>query len=237
MAMIGELDAIVREVFMRRYAGLLGRGVVAVAALVMMIGLSGCQSTYYDIWEKLGYHKRDILVERVGKARDGQQAAKEQFQTTLEKFKGVTNFSGGDLEKKYNELSDEYDRCESRAKTVSERIESVDAVAQALFKEWQEELAQYNSADLKAKSEGELRATRGRYDQLLAAMKAAEAKMKPVLGAFHDQVLFLKHNLNAAAIASLEGTKVTLQADVDKLIADMQRAIDESNKFISGMKQ
>ena len=35
--------------------------------------------------------------------------------------------------------------------------------------------------------------------------------MKPVLAAFHDQVLVLKHNLNARAIASLEGTAVTLQ--------------------------
>jgi hypothetical protein len=209
--------------------------VIAVAA--MFLAMMGCQSTYFAIWDKLGYAKRDILVERVGKARDGQQEAKQQFQTTLEKFKSVTNFNGGDLEKKYNELNDEYDRCEARARAVSDRIASVDSVAQALFKEWQEELAQYNSGDLKAKSEQELRATRGRYDQLMAAMKGAEAKMKPVLGAFHDQVLFLKHNLNAAAIASLEGTKVSLQGDVDKLIADMQKAIDESNKFINGMKQ
>jgi hypothetical protein len=222
---------------MRRIAGARGRGVAAVvAAVVLMVMQAGCQSTYYDIWEKLGWAKRDILVERVGKARDGQQAAKEQFQTTLQKFKGVTNFNGGDLEKKYNELSDEYDRCESRAKAVSDQIASVDSVAQALFKEWQDELSQYNSADLKAKSEGELRATRTKYDQLLATMRAAEAKMKPVLGAFHDQVLFLKHNLNAAAIASLDKTTVSLQGDVDRLIADMQRSIDESNKFISGMK-
>ena len=219
-----------------RYAMGTGRAVGAVVVVVMVLAQAGCQSTYYDVWEKLGYAKRDILVERVGKARDGQQEAKQQFQTTLEKFKSVTNFNGGDLERKYNELSDEYDRCESRAKTVSERIEAVDAVAQAMFTEWQKELSEYNSAELKAKSEQELRATRGRYEQLLAAMKAAEAKMKPVLGAFHDQVLFLKHNLNAAAIASLEGTKVNLQGDVDRLIADMQKSIDESNRFISTMK-
>ena len=113
---------------------------------------------------------------------------------------------------------------------------SLRAVATALFKEWNEELTQYSSADLKAKSSEELRATRARYDQLLAAMRAAESKMKPVLAAFHDQVLFLKHNLNAQAIASLEGTKIRLQGDVDRLIADMQRSIDESNKFISAMK-
>jgi hypothetical protein len=112
----------------------------------------------------------------------------------------------------------------------------VDDVAKALFKEWEGELGQYSSPELKAKSAEELRATKARYEQLLAAMRAAEAKMKPVLAAFHDQVLFLKHNLNAQAIASLEGTKVNLQGDVDRLIADMQRSIDESNRFISTMK-
>jgi ElaB/YqjD/DUF883 family membrane-anchored ribosome-binding protein len=208
-------------------------GLVAVLATIMMVG---CQSTYYKAWEKLGYHKRDILVERVGKARDGQEAAKEQFKTTLEKFKSVTGFSGGNLEAKYNELSSEYDRCEARAETVTSEINSVDEVAQALFKEWEGELNQYSSAELKAKSAEELRATKARYGQLLSAMRAAESKMKPVLAAFHDQVLFLKHNLNAQAIASLEGTKVRLQGDVDKLIADMQKSIDESNKFISSMK-
>jgi hypothetical protein len=205
--------------------------------MLTMAGLLGCQATYYNMWEKLGYHKRDILVERVGKARDGQEAAKEQFKTALEKFKGVTNFNGGNLEAKYNELSAEYDRCESRAGVVSKQIGSVDAVAGELFKEWEGELGQYQSAELKAKSAEELRATKARYGQMIAAMRAAEAKMKPVLGAFHDQVLFLKHNLNAQAIASLEGTKVSLQGDVDRLIADMQKAIDESNKFIASMKQ
>ena len=209
-----------------------GGAVIVLLALTQM----GCQGTYYNMWEKLGYHKRDILVERVGKARDGQQAAKEQFQTTLERFKSVTNFSGGDLEAKYNDLSAEYDRCEARASAVSGEIASVDEVAGALFKEWQGELEQYSSPELKAKSAEELRATQARYAQLLAAMRAAEGKMKPVLAAFHDQVLFLKHNLNAQAIASLEGTKVNLQGDVDRLIADMQKSIDESNRFISTMK-
>lgn len=206
-------------------------GIVAV-----VLAVAGCQSTYFAAWEKLGYHKRDIMVSRVQKARDGQEAAKEQFQTTLERFKAVTKFSGGDLEAKYKELQGEYDRCADRAGAVSKQIESVETVAGQLFKEWEGELGQYQSAELRASSERDLRATQGQYQQLIATMRAAEAKMKPVLAAFHDQVLYLKHNLNARAIASLQGTTVALQGDVDRLIADMQRSIDESNRFISAMK-
>jgi hypothetical protein len=189
---------------LKRTAG----GLVVVLAVA---AVGGCQGVYYRAWEKLGYHKRDILVSRVQKARDGQQEAKEQFQSTLDRFKAVVNFKGGNLEAKYKELQSEYDACETRAGAVTKQIDSVEAVAGALFKEWEDELGQYSSPELRATSQQELRATRGKYEQLLATMRRAEAKMKPVLAAFHDQVLVLKHNLNARAIASLEGTAVTLQ--------------------------
>jgi hypothetical protein len=204
--------------------------------LALLLAIPACQSTYFKAWEQLGYHKRDILVSRVQKAKDGQEEAKQQFQSTLDKFKAVTGFKGGDLESKYNQLSSEYDRCKDRADAVRSQIASVETVAGELFKEWQKELGQYESADLKRRSQEEFRATEYRYQQLMASMKNAESKMAPVLSVFHDQVLYLKHNLNARAIASLESTAATLQADVDRLLADMQRSIDESNKFIAAMK-
>jgi hypothetical protein len=60
--------------------------------------------------------------------------------------------------------------------------------------------------------------------------------MDPVLATFHDQVLFLKHNLNARAIASLDTTNNTLQADISRLIADMEASIKESESFIKSLK-
>ena len=63
-------------------------------------------------------------------------------------------------------------------------------------------------------------------------MKAAEKRIAPVLAVLRDQVLFLKHNLNARAIGALQGEYRTLQSNVDQLMADMQRAIDEADSFI-----
>src|SRR4051812_49435788 len=96
------------------------------AALFLALTLGGCTSTYFGAWEKLGYHKRDIMVERVQKARDGQEAAKEQFQTTLDRFKSVVKFNGGELEAKYKELSTEYDACDARAAAVTKQINAVE---------------------------------------------------------------------------------------------------------------
>ena len=197
--------------------------------------LLACSAAYYGTMEKLGYPKRELLVNRVETARDAQQDAKEEFQSALEKFKTVVNFDGGALEKKYDELKSAYDRSEARAERVSDRIESVEDVAESLFEEWESELDQYTNASLRRSSARKLEQTKRQYAQLISAMKRAEKKMDPVLAAFKDQVLYLKHNLNAKAITSLQTELVSVQSDVDALIREMNASIKEANTFISAM--
>ncbi|MBX3377331.1 MAG: DUF2959 domain-containing protein [Phycisphaeraceae bacterium] len=216
------------------------RSLVGGAAIVA-VGVScvagGCSSTTIAIKEKMGIPKREQLVARVNDARDGQQEAKQQFASALHEFMAVTGASGGDLEAKYDKLRKEYERSESRAETVHSRIKDVERVAEALFKEWKAELAQYSSESMRQASQRELEATRARYDGLIGAMRAAAAKMQPVLAAFKDQVLFLKHNLNARAIASLQGNVAQIQTDVGNLIRDMESSIAEANAFIDQMQK
>ncbi|MBE2215047.1 MAG: DUF2959 domain-containing protein [Opitutaceae bacterium] len=199
-------------------------------------GLCGCSSMEYAVREKFGQHKREILVDRVGDAKESQEAAKTQFVEALVKFKAVTGYRGGELEAKYDEIKATYDACTARAGDVSERIAAIEDVAGALFKEWEAELEQYSSASLRQVSERQLAQTRGGYQKLLTAMRTAESRMKPVLATFKDQVLFLKHNLNAQAIASLEGVSAELQGDIDVLVRDMQIAIDGATRFIEQMQ-
>lgn len=209
---------------------------LALGVLATMI-VGGCQSAYYGAMEKLGYEKRDILVDNVQDARKAQEAAKQQFESALEQFIAVTNFEGGDLERQYRKLKDEYDESESRAKDVRKRIADVEQVASDLFKEWEKELGQYKSAELRRTSERQLQDTKSRYQQLIASMKRAERKLDPVLGAFRDRVLFLKHNLNARAIASLRTQRAAVEADIGALIADMNRSIAEADRFIKSMSE
>lgn len=207
---------------------------LCLAALTLF---SGCKSAYYKTWEKLGWAKRDILVDRVKDARDDQETAKKQFQTTLEQFKSVTSFNGGDLEAKYKKLNSGYEASEKRAIDVRERIKSVETVASDMFREWNDELKQYSNADLRRSSEQKLDQTKDRYNQLISVMKQASSKMDPVLAAFKDQVLYLKHNLNAEAISSLQNTAAGINADVENLIRDMNASIAEANAFISDMNK
>ncbi len=218
-----------KSIFKNRLNWVIATGVVCL--------LGGCESTYYKTMETIGYHKRDIMVDRVQDARDAQEEAKDQFESALEKFSTVLNFQGGDLEEKYDQLKTEYDASEKKAQAVRLRIDEVEDVAEDLFVEWQEELNQYTSSSLRKSSSRKLAETKRQYAKLIGAMKRAEQKIDPVLDAFRDQVLYLKHNLNARAIASLQSELVSIESDVAKLIREMEASIREANSFISSMEK
>jgi len=203
--------------------------------LTAALFITGCASTSIAVREKLGTPKREQLVDRVDETRDAQENAKEQFASTLDELKALSGFDGGELENAYTRLKKQLDRAEDRAGKVSSKIKSVDRVGAALFKEWEAELEEYSTESLRRASEQQLDETRDAFGDVLRAMKAAESKMAPVLSAFGDQVLFLKHNLNARAIASLDDTLVELESEIAVLIADMEASIDEANAFIDEM--
>lgn len=203
----------------------------------LLAGLVGCESAYYGAWEKVGVHKRDIMVDRIEDVRESQQDVKEQFSSALERFTVELNFDGGELEAIYKALNDEYEESRLEADTLSERIDAVEGVAEALFDEWQVELDQYSSASLKRQSADQLKQTRRQYAQMLSAMHNAERKMAPVLGTLQDQVLFLKHNLNARAIASLKTEFKGLRKDIQRLIGDMENSIKAADTFLATLKQ
>lgn len=204
---------------------------------VVILLLAGCSGTYYGAMEKVGIHKRDIMVDRVADARDSQAEAQEQFKSALDQFNSVVTLKETDLKKAYDRLNKEYEACSDAAGDVSERIEKVEAVSDALFREWQDELDLYENKDLARASKKQLNATRSRYNDMISHMYRAEKSMDPVLKIFRDNVLFLKHNLNAQAIGSLQDEFANLEMEIDTLIARMSTAIESSNAFIADMQE
>ena len=208
--------------------------------LVMVLSFAlvmGCSKAYYGTMEKMGIHKRDILVDRVEDARDAQADAQVQFKDALEQFGSVVAIENTDLKEAYDRLNAEFEDSEAAAEEVSERIDKVESVAEDLFKEWEKELDLYTNQELKQTSAKKLRDTKSRYREMLASMHRAEKSMEPVLKTFRDNVLFLKHNLNAQAIGSLRSEFSSLKGEIGDLINRMNEAINSSNQFIEDLKQ
>lgn len=189
---------------------------------------------YYQSRESLlGHHKRDIVVSQVDQACDSLKESRDQFVDALEKFKSIARIADGPLEHRYQQLKKRYDLCRGKADQVSQRIRAIEDVSEALFAEWESELALYSNRMLRARSQQQLKKARQQYGRLLKTLQMAEARMQPVLAAFQDQVLFMKHNLNANAIAALRHEFVEIGLDISRLIEAMERTISEASQFVS----
>lgn len=203
---------------------------------VFLAVLGGCTKAYYAAMEKIGKEKRDILASRIEEGKKDQERAKQQFATTLEAFQALTGFSGGNLEKTYKKLNGELESAEKRAKDVRDQIKSIEQVSKDLFQEWETEIEGMSNARYKAQSRTMLRDTQKRYGVLIGKMNDSARRMEPVLQAFRDQVVFLKHNLNSRAISSLKETGAKLDVEVSGLVKDLEASIQEADAFIASLK-
>lgn len=206
--------------------------VYAAMALVVAGLVTACSSTYYKAYETFGVYKRDLLKKKVAATRDEEQKVQADFTNALTRLKAITGFEGGELEKQYRDLQSRYDSAASRVQAVHGRIQQVETVARDLFAEWQTENQQIGTPSLRTVSDQQLQDTRKRYEDLVTALKKAEASMDPVLGKFHDYVLALKHSLNAQAVAALQGESLNIQAEIRRLIDEMNASIAQADAFI-----
>lgn len=210
---------------------------IRILILLFAFSLAGCQSAYYSAWEKVGVEKRDILADRVESAKSAQEDAQEQFTDALEQLSTLIAFDGGELQDTYEALKDQYESSKNSAERVESRIDSIENVAEALFDEWEDELEQYSNEGLRRSSEKQLKNTQRRYQRLIKAMRKAESSMQPVLATLNDNVLYLKHNLNASAIGALQGELEQIQKEIKTLISEMNSSIAQSEDFINLLNQ
>jgi chromosome segregation ATPase len=207
------------------------------AALIAAAGLTACSSAYYSTWEMLGKEKRDLLRSNVEAVQDEQRDAADGFEDALDRLRGLYQVDAGDLEKVYDKLKDDLEEAEDRAGDIHDRIDKIDSIATDLFDEWETEIDEISTASYRAKSREKLTETRGKYAALAASLKKSEASMEPVLTQLKDNVLYLKHNLNAAAIGGLGAEVENIEADIEALLADMRASIAEADRFLTTLPE
>lgn len=186
----------------------------------------------YSAWETIGYEKRDLFKREVSNVKEEQEDTQEAFKDALEQLKSVYAFDGGNLEKEQRRLNSAYEDAAEEAKEVREKIGKVDQVATDLFTEWEEEIQEIKTGDLRRRSTSQLSETKKRYGDLHRKLLKSESRIEPVLSKLHDQVLFLKHNLNAKAIAGLKVEGSRIEADISRLVKDMESSNKEAEEFI-----
>jgi hypothetical protein len=188
---------------------------------------------YYSARESIGEHKRDIVVYQVEQACTSLQETRNEFEDALGKFRSLVSVNESTLEQKYNLLNRQYQFCRAKSDSVSDRIRAIEEVSHALFVEWESELNEYSSRTLRNNSKQQLKEAKQNYVRLIKTMRLAETRIQPVLLSFKDQVLYLKHNLNARAISALQHEFIEIGIDISQLIHAMELTILEASQFVS----
>jgi len=193
------------------------------------------QAFFFHARESIGEPKRMIVVAQVEQACVSLQDTRDSFADALERFNGLVSSPDTGLERKYQLLNRQYQFCRAKSEAVSQRIHAIEEVSEALFKEWEKELDEYSNRTMRTHSKNQLKLARRQYSRLIKAMHKAESKIQPVLAAFKDQVLYLKHNLNAHAIAALQQEFVEIGLDISQLLLAMEQIIAEANQFVNAL--
>ncbi|MES3036444.1 MAG: DUF2959 family protein [Bdellovibrionota bacterium] len=189
----------------------------------------------YSAYEAIGMEKRDLFKKEVKNVKKDQEQTGESFKDALEELKAIYGFDGGKLERQYKKLNSSYEDAEKRANEVHASVARLSTVATDLFTEWRKEIGEMDSADLRAKSMASLGETEKKYESFFKSLKKSEAKMDPVLRKLKDQVIFMKHNLNAQAITGLKNESAKIEGDIDALIKDMNSSIAQGDDIINSL--
>ena len=205
----------------------------------LLLSITACgtaQKVQYSALEKVGVHKRDILIDRIEKTTDTQEQTKQQFQSAYEELASLISVDDQGLERKYKSMAAAVQRSEDKAQELDKRIASVDKVAKDLFAEWHQELEQYQSRSLRKTSEKNLQTTKQRYAVIYRKMQVSQQRIEPVLRVLQDNTLYLKHNLNVRAVSGLSTEVLKVEDKVAALISQMEASINDSRDFVRAMQ-
>lgn len=204
-----------------------------IAGILLLVPLTSCTSVYYAAMHKIGKDKRDILVNRIAEAKTDEESTGRQLKTTLEAFQQLTGEEDSKLQHAYDRLNTEFEKAQGRANALDAKIDSIQQVGSDLFVEWRKEIAQIQDPALKSRSRVLLQTAQVKQADYLRGMRKTTARIKPVLQSFQDQVLFLKHNLNARAVGSLKQTSSQMNSQVADLIMSIEGSKTEADQLIS----
>ena len=183
-----------------------------IAALLL---LQGCSQIYYSTWEMLGKQKRDLLRDNVEELSSDQKEVQEEVEDALTRLRTLYGSPPEKLTQVYDDLKSDYDS------------------ANDLFSEWDAEIGRLKTPKYKQDSRHKLLQTKQKYAKLETSVRKAEKGLTPVLAALEEQVIYLKHNLNAQALGGIQGELRSIESEIKTLSTALQTSLKESQSFVN----
>lgn len=199
--------------------------------------LCSCTTVYYKSWELLGREKRDLLSSNIESLKGEQEDAKEEFSDVLERMRSEYVGEKQSLAETYSDFKSDYDDIKDEVDDVTSRLNRIDGLAKALFKEWLVEANEFDSREYRRKSLAKRGETMRSFNKYMKSTRALEAGMNQSLKSLQDEVVFLKHNLNSQIVSQFNVKLATLEKDMEKIIGKIEKSIEGTDSYIKEIRR
>ncbi|HEX5137005.1 MAG TPA: DUF2959 family protein [Planctomycetota bacterium] len=210
----------------------------AVIAVLVLASLPACSFVNDLIKGKSGPADVDDLVAAVEKVNKELDASKASMLSAVQGLQSITapDFQG-DAAKAHKDLVKAVEASEDQADDLRNRIEEMQAAAAPVFDQWTKDLEAYSNPEMRQRSQARLAAARERYDAVVAAVDPLLVEYESINQSLRDHVLFLKHDMNPAAIATIQDDVRSVAKDAASLDGQFNNGRAAARAYIDSTQQ
>jgi hypothetical protein len=210
----------------------------AVAAVLALVTIPSCTWVSNLISGNSGPADVDDLVEAVEKVNGELDSSKESMLAAVQKLQAVTapDFKG-DAVAAYKDLKKTIDSSDDQANDLRKCVEKMQAAAEPVFDQWTKDLEAYSNPEMRARSQQRLAAARERFDTVVAAVEPVLVEYETINQTLHDHALFLSHDMNPAAIATIQGDVRSVAKEASALDGSFNSAKAAARAYVDSAAQ
>jgi hypothetical protein len=184
-----------------------------------------------------GVKQTEALIKKGEQTVKAMSDARLQLEKTLASYNTIVEGKAADPKSAYKDLGKAVKDSEDRVADVTKSRDEMDTEAGTLFTSWKASTDAISDPALKKKSQDRLDATKGRYGKIATAGKDARGEYDAFLTGLKDQITFMGHDLNPAALASLKPDAAKLNEKAKQMFVKIDAASAAANASIDGMRQ
>jgi len=205
-------------------------------AALMMVS-AGCASAVYDSLERRGVDAKAVLEGRVRDAREDALAAAAKIDAAAMALGAATSLDGPALARQVDAARAGAQDAAVAAQEVRLSADTVGASGARFFREWEEEIALYETAAEREAAATRLKAQGEAHKRLVGALGAANLRLSPALSLLNEEVAALRKNPTSGVVAKSRAGRIDAAAKAaGDASAALRDAAAEADRFLAKLK-
>ena len=173
------------------------------------------------------------LVGSIERVYVDSELARERTSSAVTALESIASQDfGDDSPAAYADFVARVEAAEEAAEQLSDSIDPMKDASRPVFDKWEDEIKQFSSASMRARSEDRLAETRKRYDEIVDAADRAVETLAEVNQGLRDHALFLSHDFNAQSINAIQADVRTLASRARELELSLETCMTAARGYV-----